>query len=72
MENEVIEIKPKNMYAPICITQMICVLVILITIVILKFFFENEFFKLQEWCRGNIFEHTKITATFDEEQSSEL
>ena len=41
MENqtEKVEIKPKNMYISICITQAICIAVILIAILIIKFFF---------------------------------
>lgn len=71
-ETEVIEIVPKNMYVPICITQAICVAVILIAVIIIKFFFSSSFSKLEKWCQENIFEQTKITANFDEETSSEI
>ncbi|MBE6809483.1 MAG: hypothetical protein E7521_00290 [Ruminococcaceae bacterium] len=71
MENEVIEIKPKNMYMQICITQAICIAVILISIVVMKFFFENDFKKVQKWCGENIFVHTQVTANFDEETTRE-
>ncbi len=71
-ETEVIEIKPKNMYIPICITQAICIAVILISVIIIKFFFDGSYKKIEKWCQNNIFEPTKITANFDEETSSEI
>ena len=45
MENEtqVLEITPKNMFVPICITQAVCILVILIAVLIIKFFFDSGF-----------------------------
>jgi len=71
-ENAVIEIKPKNMYAQICITQSICVVVILIAVIIIKFFFESSYIKLQKWCDNNVLEQTVINDVFDEETTSEI
>lgn len=71
-ETEVIEIRPKNMFVPICIVQAICIALILITVIIIKFFFEGSFSKLQKWCQNNIFEQTEITANFDEETVDEV
>lgn len=73
MENEaeVIEIKPKNMYVAVCITQAICIAVILITVIIIKFFFNESFLKLEKWCQNNLFVHTQVTADFDGETTSE-
>ncbi|MBR5472351.1 MAG: hypothetical protein IKU82_00025 [Clostridia bacterium] len=72
MENEtdVIEIKPKNMYASICITQAVCVAVILIAVIIIKFFFEGSYVKLQKWCKNNVLEQTVISDVFDEESDT--
>lgn len=74
MENqtEVTEIKPKNMYAQICITQAICIAIILIAVLVMKFFFNESFLKLQKWCENTVFEQTEITANFDEEQENEV
>lgn len=71
-ETEIIEIKPKNMFVPICITQAICVAVILIAVLIIKFFFESSYTKLQNWCDNNFLEETVISDVFDEEASSEI
>ena len=71
-ENAVIEIKPKNMYASICITQAVCVVVILIAVIIIKFFFESSYIKLQKWCDNNVLEQTVINDVFDEELTSEI
>ena len=74
MENEtnVIEIKQKSMYIPICITQAVCIAVILIAVIIIKLFFNNTFLKFEKWCNENLFAQTKITANFDEESTSEI
>ena len=74
MENEtqVIEITPKNMYLPICITQLVCVAVILIAVVIIKFFFSNSYQSLKEWCNNNFFVHTTVSENIDEDSSSEI
>ena len=66
-QTEIIEIKPKNMYVPICITQAVCIAVILAAVLIIKFFFEDSYTRLQKWCNQNLLEQTTITAVFDEE-----
>lgn len=71
-ETEIIEIKEKNMYAQICIAQTICIGVIIIAVIIIKLFFSKSFLQLKSWCENNLFEHTSITAQFDEDQSSEI
>ena len=71
-ETEIIEIKEKNMYAHICVAQTICIVVILIAAIIIKLFFGKCFLQLKNWCESNLFEHTYITAQFDEDQSSEI
>lgn len=74
MENqtEKVEIKPKNMYISICITQAICIAVILIAILIIKFFFAANFQKIEKWYTKNILDETNISAVFEEESTSEI
>ena len=69
-QNNTAENKPKNMYIPICITQAICMAVILIAILIIKFFFEGSYAKLQKWYQKNILDETPVTAFFDEEEKA--
>lgn len=69
-QNSTAENKPKNMYIPICITQAICMAVILIAILIIKFFFEGSYAKLQKWYQKNILDETTVTAFFDEEDKA--
>ncbi len=69
-QTETIEIKPKNMFVPICVTQAICVAVILIAVLIIKFFFESSYTKLQNWCAKNFLEETTISDVFDEESDT--
>lgn len=70
-QTEIIEIKPKNMFVPICVTQAVCVAVILIAVLIIKFFFEGSYTKLQDWCKDNFLEETTISDVFDEDVTSE-
>lgn len=70
-QTEIIEIVPKNMFVPICITQAICVAVILIAVLVIKFFFIGSHTKLQNWCDNNLFEKTVITDVFNEETTGE-
>jgi len=74
MENqpERTEIKAKNMYISICITQAVCVAVILIVVLVIKYFFSGSYEKLEKWYSENIMEETEITADFDEEITSEI
>lgn len=65
------EYKPRNMYVPICVTQLICVAAILISVLIVKFFFNNTYMKLGTWCKENVLEQTQITAFLEEEENSE-
>lgn len=69
-QTEITKIKPKNMYVPICITQAVCVAVILIAVLIIKFFFEGSYVKLQDWCKDNFLEETVISNIFDEEENA--
>ena len=69
-QNNTAENKPKNMYIPICITQAICMAVILIAILIIKFFFEGSYAKLQKSYQKNILDETTVTAFFDEEEKA--
>lgn len=69
-QNSTAENKPKNMYIPICITQAICMAVILIAILIIKFFFEGSYAKLQKWYQKNILDETTVTAFFEEEEKA--
>ena len=66
-EDDSINTKPKNMYAAICIVQAICIVIILIAILIIKFFFSDGFKIFTKWYTENILEETVVTAEFSEE-----
>ncbi len=71
-ENEVTEIKPKNMYIQICVTQAVCIAVILIAVLIIKFFFESSYTKIQKWYDKNILDETNVSEIFDGEKNNEI
>ena len=71
-QSDILEIKAKNMYAPLCITQAICIAVILIVVLIIKFFFASSFETVKNWCQENVLQETIVTANFDEETNSEI
>lgn len=61
------EKKSKNMFAAVCITQAICIAVILITVLIIKIFFKPGWQKLRHWCVDNVLEKTEISDVFNKE-----
>lgn len=67
-ETQIAEIQPKNMYVPICIAQAACIAVIIVSILLIKFFFKNTYTNVQTWCKNNVFDHVKITAFSQEEE----
>lgn len=69
-KNELIEIKPKNMYTSICIAQAVCIAVILIALFIIKIFFKDNYQKITNWCEKTVFDDIKITAFIEEEIST--
>ena len=68
---EIAEVKPKNMYVSICLAQTICIAVILIAILIIKFFFNSVYIKFDAWCKENVLDHVRITAFLQEENQRE-
>lgn len=71
-QTETIEIKPKNTFAAICTVQAVCVAVILIAVLVIKFFFADCYAKLSDWCVSHFLEETVITDVFDEVEKSEV
>lgn len=71
-QTETIETKPKNTFVPICITQAVCITALLIAVIIIKFFFNNSFVKLQKWYGENILDEINISEVFEEEASDEI
>ena len=71
-ETEIIKTQPKNTYASIWITQALCIAVLFIAIMVVKFFFANSYTKLQKWCEKNVLEQTVVSDVFDEEISREI
>lgn len=66
-ESEIINIKPKSMFAAISIVQSVCIGVLLIAVLIIKLWFNGAFVKLEDFCKNNVLEPTKITADFNGE-----
>ena len=68
-ENENIEFSYKSMFTPICITQIICVFAIVISILIMKFFFVKTFSTFEKWYQDNVLDQTVVTDFIDEEEA---
>lgn len=47
------EIKPKNTFVAVLITQSICVLIIIASVLVTKFFFKTQYKKLAGWYEKN-------------------
>lgn len=50
----------KNMWLGVVITQCICVAIILISLVIMKYFFSDTFGHIKEWYKINICNDTSV------------
>lgn len=57
----------KSTFVPICITQAVCIVVILIAMLVIKFQFTGSWQKIRKFCIDNVLEQTKITAQFNED-----
>lgn len=71
-QNETQKTKPKNMYVAIATTQTVCIAVILIAVLIIKFFFGDSYKKLEKWYDKNILDQTTVSGIFDEEIDIEI
>lgn len=71
-QNETQNAKPKNMYVAIAATQAVCIAVILIAVLIIKFFFGDSYAKLEKWYDKNILDETTVSGIFDEENDIEI
>lgn len=55
------ELTPKeNMYINIIITEILCMLVILVSVLVLKYFFKGEYKEFKAWYNTEITADTKI------------
>ena len=66
MENEEIIKKPFNSFFAILITQLITVAVIITGVLVMKFFFKNEFKIVKNFYEKNICQEVSISEVIDE------
>ena len=64
-ENDISKIPPKTEFIPIVITQVICVAVILLGLVAVKYISPKGFEKAGSWCSQNILSETDLEKMFD-------
>ena len=60
-ENEITLSKPKNRFVDIIITQAICVIIILLALIVIKYFFKDTFAKIENWYNKYICADTEIS-----------
>lgn len=63
---------PQNNFIRICITQAICMIVILIAVFVIKMFFGNGYQKVKKWYERNVLDETDVSEIFDGETSDEV
>lgn len=66
-KNDVSKEKTSIRFTEICIVQTICITVLLIGVLIIKFFFANSYAKFYKWYEINILDETVISEIFDGE-----
>lgn len=66
MENEEIIKKPFNCYFAILITQLVAVFSIILSLLVIKFFFKDEFKSVKKFYEKNICQEVSISEVIDE------
>lgn len=70
-KTDVLKKEYSSKFIEICIVQTICVAVLLIGVLIIKFFFEKNYAKFYKWYEVNILDETVISEIFDGETVDE-
>ena len=68
-EKENLEKETRSGFVAIVLTQAVCIAVILIAVLIIKFFFGQSFREVQKWYGDNILDETCVSDVFSEELS---
>lgn len=70
-KTDVLKKEYSSKFIEICIVQTICVAVLLIGVLIIKFFFEKSYAKFYKWYEVNLLDETVISEIFDGETVDE-
>lgn len=70
-KNDVSKEKTSVRFTEICIVQTICITVLLIGVLIIKFFFEKSYANFYKWYEINILDETVISEISDGETVNE-
>lgn len=65
-QEEILNIKPKERMPHIIITQSICVIMVIATLLVTKYFFKTEFKRVKDWYIKNICVNTDINEVIEE------
>lgn len=68
-DNNILKIPYKSMFIPIVITQVICVITLLLGIVAVKYISPKNFKKVSSWCAQNILTEVDLDKMFDGENN---
>ena len=71
-ENEANIPKKSSKWIHITITQLICVVIILLSVLITKFFFKSTYAELKAWYNTNIMNDTDINEVLKDGESYEI
>lgn len=73
MENdEILTPKKRDCFAYIIITQSICVVLILLTVLVVKYFFKGTYNQVKEWYSQNICVDTDIEQVISDGETDEI
>lgn len=65
-QEEILNTKPKERMPHIIITQSICVIMVIATLLVTKYFFKKEFKRVKDWYIKNICVNTDINEVIEE------
>lgn len=73
MENdEILTPKKRDCFPHIIITQSICVVIILLTVLVVKYFFKGTYNQVKEWYSQNICVDTDINQVISDGETDEI
>lgn len=70
--DEIKKTRKRDMFVPIIITQAICITLLLLTVLAVKFFFEGTYKEVKEWYGENVLIDTDINEVLSEGGENEV
>ncbi len=68
----VTEIKYKSNFIHIAVTQVLCIALLILALIITKWLSPSVFSGARSWCVENLFDETNVSQMFEEDTTDEI